>query len=81
MKAWFLTIVLQMPGADDGKHVMLLTIQTPSQVSCEIYSRGWMAGSTHRMLHGSDSQEKLVKVESVHCKEGVIEEVHNWKPA
>lgn len=78
MKAWFLTIIFMMPGAQDDE-VTILTLQAPSQAMCYHFSHSWKAMSTSNMIRGEHVQE-VVTVLHTHCDEKSTDVVENWKP-
>ncbi len=78
MKAWFLTIMFLMPGAEPDE-VTILTLQAPSQAMCIHFSHSWKVMSTHKMIRGENIQE-VVEVVSTHCKENDVKTMQEWKP-
>ena len=78
MKAWFLTIMFLMPGAQDDE-ALILTLQAPSYALCIHFAGGWKHMSTRKMIRGDNMQE-VITVLSTHCAERSTEVVKNWKP-
>ena len=73
MKAWFLTIMFLMPGAQDDE-ALILTLQAPSYALCIHFAGGWKHMSTRKMIRGDNMQE-VITVLSTHCAERSTEVV------